>query len=335
MTKQLPTLQESLRKEYGDICLPADFIKDHEGRLIPTILSLDLALSGGIPEGTIMNIGGKSKCGKSTLILEIIKNAQHLYKKPCFYIDVENRLRTDLLKCIDGLVWTEELEQSTGIPRLQIIRSSKDKFLVAEDFLNIMTQIFKSVEGCVVVLDSIAAMCGEAAFAAQTGESKQKATIPVLMYDFLRKVGQIIPPMKSNLISITHVQDNPMGYGGPREMGGNAIKFFSSISLTCLSAPEVEDNGKKIGKDSVFKVSASALGPPGGQSIVPIRYGRGVDRYEDIFNVAVEMGFIDKSGAWFKIGEDKLQGKNKVIEYFRSNPDFVNNLDNQIRESLI
>jgi len=286
-----------------------------------------------------MNVGGKSKCGKTTLILEIIANAQRLYKKQCYYADVENRLRPELMKCINGLVWTEEQEKETGIPRLQIIKSTREKFLTAQNYLNILTLIFKSDPECLVILDSIAAMCDESSFAAQTGDSQRKATIPTLMYDFLRKVGQIIPAMKSNLICITHVQDNPMGYGGPREMGGNAIKFFSSTLLTCLASSEIEDDGRKIGKDSTFKISSSALGPPGTTSIIPIRYGRGVDRYEDLFNVVTELGFIDKAGAWYKFthnGEEiKLQGKNRVIEFLQLNPDYATELEQTVRQSLL
>ncbi len=338
-TKTIGDIQAQIKKEYGDILFPADNLTEMEGRIIPTTLGLDIVLSGGIPEGTIVNIAAPPKNGKTSLYLHIIANAQRLYKKKCYYVDVEGRLRTDLLKCIDGLVWTEEQEKATGIPRLQIIRSTEGNFLTAEKYLNIIEKIFSTEKGVIVALDSLAALCPEALHSVGIGDAKQMTGVQRLLYDFMRKISQLLPTMQSNLLSITHMQANPTAYGGPKAFGGNAIEYFSSIRLMAYSSPEVpKDTSPKIGRDMAIKCTASALGPPSGETTIHIRYGRGVDRYEDIVAVAEELGIgITKAGAWYELeieGQEnvKVQGKAGLVDYFREHPDIALAFETKIRK---
>lgn len=328
-----------LIKDYGEVIMSAEKLPDLEGDIVPTTLSLDIALSGGIPEGTVVSFAGKEKIGKTTTLLSIIRNAQRKYKKKCYYVDVENRLRSDLLKCIKGLVWTEQESQETGIPELTIIRSTKGNLLTGEDYINIILNILKSEEGVIIVMDSIAALVTESDMASKEGESKRMAGIPTLMYSFLRKAAQIVPTNKSILFLVTHLQANPSGYGGPNEFGGNAQRYFSSVRLACLSSPEVEEGGKKVGRDSEIKIMSSSLGPPGGKAIIPIRYGFGISNEDDLINVAEEFGFVNKAGAWYSLedskGEEvKLQGRANLAHWLDQNPEEMNRIDTEIRSMI-
>jgi RecA/RadA recombinase len=103
--------------------------------------------------------------------------------------------------------------------------------------------------------------------------------------------------MKSTLILITHVQANPSPYGGPTEMGGNAIRFQASTRITCLSSTETPKDGEKTGRESKFKIYKSSLGPGTGEGVFYIKYGHGYDKELDIFKMAEELGLICKSGA--------------------------------------
>lgn len=341
--KSIGTLGDQITKTYGDIMIPADALLELQGRIIPTTLSLDIALSGGIPEGVIVSMASPPKAGKTTTCLTAIAKAQRLYKKRCFYADVEGRLRTDLLQCIPGLVWTEEQEKETGIPRLQIIRSTEGNFLTAEKYLNIIDAIIKEVKGAFIVLDSVAALCTDALLGVQLGESKRMMGIPSLMYDFLRKQCQQLPVMNSNLVCITHLQANPTAYGNPlKVVGGNALEFFASIRMVCYSSKEVPDDATpKTGKHTKFKITASALGSPGGEATIFVKYGYGCDRYEDIMSVAEEMGVgIVRAGAWYTLSakdkEDvRVQGQAKVLKYLQENLDFTDALEKELRAILL
>lgn len=325
---KIMSIDAAIRKKYGDILFAADTIREIEGQVIPTTLNMDIALNGGIVEGTIVSIAGVPGSGKTTLCLEIIKNAQKM-DKPCFYMDVEGRLRTDLLTTIEGL----------DLSKLKIIRSSKEKLMWAEDSLNLLEQIIREVPGCVIVLDSVAALCSTAASDTALGESKRMMAIPSMLYDNLRKASQILPVMRSNVIMITHIQANPSAYGGPVEVGGNALKYFGSIRMVCHGSQEFPKDGAKEGRESTFKILKSALGPPS-TATVYIRYGKGCDKYLDLCKAAEEMGILNRAGAWYTMPnlkgyeEEKWQGIDNVMETLKESPEMFETLDTTVRDLI-
>lgn len=332
MSKKVSVIRKELEKEYGEIFIDSEHLESIRGAVIPTTLSLDIGLHGGIVEGTIISIAGNPGSGKTSLCLTIISNAQKL-GKTIYYIDVEGRLQPELLKTIPDL----------NLDNFHIIRSTKEKFLTAEDFLNIINKIIATEENVFIVLDSVASLCAETSYSSEHGEAKAMMGIPRLMYESCRKAAQILPAMKSNIVYITHVQANPSPYGGPAEVGGNAIKYQASYRLTCMSSSETPKDGdkagNKTGRESKFKIYKSAIGPGTGDAIFYIRYGHGYDREMDIVNVAEELGFIMKAGAWFsfKNSEDKevkVQGTEKLVEYLRANQEESDYLDTKIRKLI-
>jgi len=330
-------LAGQINKEYGDIFVSASYLVTNPPRIIPTTLGLDIALSGGLLEGRLTTIAAPAGAGKTTLCLTILAQAQKLYKKKCIYIDAECRLNKELLGTIPGLVWTEAQAKETGCPALQIIRPTEDKFISAEEYLNILNTIFKEDKNCSVVLDSIAALCSTALQGTKLGESRQMLRIPQFLYDFCRQTIPIIAAKKHDLIVITHMQANPTGYGNPlKATGGNAIEFFSSNFLYCYSSKEIDgddENGRKIGKNTTFKLKKSALGPPNMEAVIPIRYGRGVDPIEDLVSLGEEFGFIEKAGAWYNLkdSKEKYQGKAAMVAALREDTKLQSSLDSKIR----
>jgi recombination protein RecA len=246
-------------------------------------------------------------------------------------VDVEGRIRTELLKTIPGLVWTEDQEKNLKIPRLQIIKSVKGSILTAEKYLDIIIKILINEPGCIVVLDSVAALCSESLWASNMGDSQRMAKIPSLMYEFMRKIAQVVPTMQSNLICITHLQAKLDPYKSQTGMGGNAQEFFASNNLISFSSKEEEDeNGYKIGRNTVFKVTKSALGKPGGESTIYIRYGKGCDRLNDLISLGEQLGLIDVNGAWYMYNNEKFQGKKNIYNYLSSNKDISLKLEQEI-----
>lgn len=332
----LSNLTSLLKKNYGDIMVSVEGLNDLDSHVIHVTPSLDAGLGGGVAQGTITVIVSKSGHGKTTLALTIMAAAQRQYKCKCYYEDAENRLRASLLKTIPGLVWTEEQEKETGIPRLQVIRSTPEKILSAQDHANIIIQIFKDTKPGdpppVVCLDSIAVLCTEAQMAVEVGESSQMMEVSKLLYTFLRQVNPILAVQGGALICLTHLQAKQTMYGAPYSVyGGNAPEYFASNYLYSLSSETVKDkNGNEIGKNTKFKVKKAALGPDGKEVIIYIRPGHGCDIDEDLVTTGIELGIIEQSGAWFKYKEEKYQGRESLLETLRTNTELRKNLWDEI-----
>jgi recombination protein RecA len=337
-------LNESLLSKFGNVILPADQVP--VGRVVPIMLGLDIALNGGIVEGTITHIAAPTRCGKTTLTLFIIAKMQQALKKECYYIDIEGRLRPELLKSIKGLVYTKEQSEATGIPQLQIIRSTDQKVMSAEDYFNISNSLLINKSNCLVVFDSLAMLESSNQHANDLGQSSMLTEIPKLTYTWLRKISPVISSKSNNLITLTHIQDSPSKYGpGKREVGGNAIKFMASNHFEHRKNEFIEESqgGKVIGQVTTYRTLKSALGAPLSEFNVCITYGQGIDEERDTFMLGVEYGFISKSGAWYeleyKVGDEskseKTQGEARMIEFLRNNREAYDWLYNSIKQFVL
>ncbi len=323
----LTTVEKSINKKYGDVIIGGSDLIEADRTIIPTTLSLDIALNGGIVDGTTVSIAGTPGSGKSTLALNILANAQKLGKS-AVYVDIENRLQRELLTSVKAL----------DLKSLRIVKSTKGNFLTAEKFLNITETILATEPNIVLVFDSVAALCTEASHSTEHGDSVRMMGVSSLMYSSTRKLAQILPSMGSNIIFITHLQANPSPYGGPSEFGGNAIKYQASYRLTCMSSKEVPKEGeKKTGRESEFKILKSALGPGTGSATFYIKYGEGYDYKKDIVCLAEQIGLITKAGSWYSFTdpetneEVKAQGFEGVIEHLSANPKILTSMEEAIK----
>lgn len=323
--KLLSKIENEIIEKYGEVIVNVASLEEKRGRVIPISLSLDIATHGGFLEGTIMSLSGVSGSGKTTLALTIIANAQKL-NKPCFYVDIEGRLQPELIDTIPGL----------DKEKLTIIRSSVGNPLTAEKVLNIVEKIISSIPEALIIIDSVAALSTDADYISEHGETTRRTGLQTMLYTSLRKIAQMISSMKSNIIFITHIQANPSGYGGPNEMGGNAIKYNASYRLQCLSTTEMPKDGeKKEGRESTFKVLKSALGPGTGSAVFYIKYHHGYDEIKDIVRLSLDLNLIQRKGAWYTIigYEDiKLQGEQSVFQLLEKEEKIKNELCNKIKE---
>lgn len=325
--EKMDSVSDSITKKYGKVCLDFDTLKEEQGRVIPLTLSLDIALNGGIQEGTSVTFSGITGSGKTTLSLTLAANAMRLDpQKRYIHVDAENRLNTSILKTIPGL----------DLDRITIVRSAKNAILHAEDNMNIMEEWITSESNILMTCDSIAALIPASAASNGMGESKQRTAIQQLLYDFLRRVSPKLMVQKSNLVMLTHTQDNPTPYGGPKEYGGNAQKFFSSTRLMCLSSKEFPDDGiKKEGRISKFKILKAGLTSCGNEADFPILYGKGYYREHDLISVAELMGLVEQSGSWYELAFDdvkeKIQGKDSLIEFLTNTQEVADKLEVKIR----
>jgi len=326
-----------LERTYGEgIIQTADRIIDKKRDVLKTVLSLDISLNGGIPEGATCLISGKSKIGKTSICLEILKNAIDT-NRPAFYFDIERRCSASLMGTIQGL----------NTEKLHIIKSTPDKVLSAEEWLRIIEAAIKENKRAVMVVDSIAALSTMAEQSEMIGDSRDMAGTPKLLAGFFRKVQQTIDDNNVIIIFISQLMTNREVNGKKyTEKGGLSIGYACSVWLTCTWAKQWDkdpETNAPAGHDTMINVVCSALGKPYLPCSVPLRFGEGIDRIKDILINSENLGLIEKSGSWYVIpsildkdnNPIKLQGLEKVREYFKSNPQYIEKFDKEIREILL
>lgn len=303
--------------------------------ILNTPLSLDIALSGGIPDGTICLITGKPKSGKTTLCLELLKNAQ-LLNRPTFYINIEKRCTPALLSTIKGL----------DPSKLQVVPHNIEKQLTAEDYLNIIERISKTQKKAVIVIDSIAALSTMTEQETEIGSNKDMAGPAKLLSAFFRRAQQIVDANDIILLFISQLMTNREPRG-PKwvEKGGLAIQYACSVWIKVAWTQQWEKNAETNapdGHDMHITIQSSALGRPFLPCVLPLRYGVGIDVVKDIAVTAENLGLIEKAGAWysipmFKDGDTvpKFQGLARLSNFLKENPDKLIALETEIRDVVL
>ncbi len=326
-----------LKREYGeDVLVQADSLVERKRSILKTTMSLDIALSGGIPDGTVCLLSGKPKAGKTSLCLEILKNAIN-DNKPAFYLDIERRCKPSLLKTITGL----------DCSKLQMVRE-QEKPLNAQEWLDILERIIKSNPKAVIVVDSIAMLSTLAERSEEVGSKKDMAGPPKLLAAFFRRMQQIIDKNDIIVIFISQLITNrdPMSNTKWIEKGGVAVQYAVSVWINVVYTklwPRNDVTQAPSGHNIICKILSSALGKPYLPCEIPLRYGSGIDAVQDIIYNAENFGLIEKSGSWYSIpmlatknkDAPKFQGTNKIRQFFIDNPKHLLKIENEIRSMVL
>lgn len=328
-------LKDDVTKQFGsDIILNGNAIVDKKTMVIPISPSLDIVLNGGIPEGSFVVLTGQPKCGKTTTSLDFSATAQKKeyahssFKdgREVYYLNIEGRLKKRDLEGIPGL----------NLQKFHVIGSQQGKILHAEEYLQIAERIINEIPGCVLIIDSYSALCTEAEITSDM-DKMQRADGAKLLAKFCRKVANVIPVNKNIVIGITHLMGNPTGYGAEfKEKSGQAIAYQTDIKLRAKSFKPwtLSSDSSQIGQEIEWQVVCSALGPPGGSTTSYIRYGQGIDKYTELLNFAVDIGIINKGGAWYSYGSEKFQGLEKLRQYFvDNNPEYMK-LEQNVKQTM-
>ena len=331
-------LMEDVTKAFGDnIILNGNAIVDKKSVIIPVSPSLDIALNGGIPEGSFVVLTGQPKCGKTTTSLDFCATAQReeyqgSLKTPreVYYLNIEGRLKKRDLEGISNL----------DLKRFHVIGSQQGKILHAEEYLQIAEKIINEAPGSVLIIDSYSALCTEAEITSEM-DKMQRADGAKLLAKFCRKVANVIPVNKNIVIGITHLMGNPTGYGAEfKEKSGQAIAYQTDIKLRAKTFKPwvLSADSNQIGQEIEWHVVCSALGPPGGNITSYIRYGQGIDKYMEAICLASDMGLIQKGGAWYTLtalpDKPKFQGTEKVRSFLLENPQAYEDLVSNIKDTM-
>jgi recombination protein RecA len=288
---------------------------------IPTgALSLDLALGiGGLPRGRIVEIYGPESSGKSTLALHVVAEAQR-NGGICAYVDAEHALDPVYAKAI-------------GVDIDELLISQPD---TGEQGLEIGDMLIRSGGIDVLVIDSVAALAPRAEIEGDMGDSHVGLQAR-LMSQALRKITGTLSKSRTIAIFINQLRDKiGVIYGSPEVTpGGKALKFYASVRLDIRRIESIKDGAEIVGNRTRVKVVKNKCAPPFRTAEFDIMYGTGISREGSILDVAVDLGIVKKSGAWYTYeGEQLGQGRENAKQFLRESPELVVDLDERIRQEF-
>lgn len=320
--KALETALAQIEKNYGKgaIMRLGDDIPVNVEAISTGSLSLDLALGiGGVPRGRIVEIYGPESSGKTTLALHILASAQKLGGEVAF-IDVEHALEPAYARAL-------------GVNIDELLISQPD---TGEQALEITEALVRSGALDVVVVDSVAALLPRSELEGEMGDSSV-GVVARLMSQALRKLAGTISKTSTIVVFINQLREKiGVMYGNPETTpGGRALKYFSSVRIDVRRIETLKNNGEMYGNRTRAKVIKNKVAPPFKEAEFDIIYGEGISKIGEIIDLGVQLELIDKGGAWFTVGETRLQGKEAVKDYLKANPDVCDELERQIRENAV
>lgn len=281
-------------------------------------IGIDMALGiGGVPRGRIIEIYGPESSGKTTIALHIVAEAQKAGGNAAF-IDAEHALDPVYAKAL-------------GVDVDNLIVSQPD---TGEQALEILEALVRSGAIDVAVVDSVAALVPRAEIDGEMGDSHVGLQAR-LMSQALRKLAGIIKKSNTAAIFINQLREKVgVMYGNPEvTTGGRALKFYSSVRMDIRRIETLKKGTDMIGNRTRAKIVKNKMAPPFKTAEFDIMYGEGISREGDILDMAVELNIIKKSGSWFSYGEERLgQGRDKVKEYLKENPEFADAIEQKIRD---
>jgi len=283
---------------------------------------LDEALGvGGYPRGRIIEMYGPESSGKTTLALHAVAEAQKMGGIAAF-IDAEHALDP---------VYAKNL----GVDIDNLWVSQPDN---GEQALEITENLVRSGAVDIIVVDSVAALTPQKEIEGDMGDSMMGLQAR-LMSQALRKLTAIVGKSKCMIIFINQIRMKiGIMFGNPETTtGGNALKFYSSVRLEIRRIESIEGKGEEdaIGNRVRVKVVKNKVAPPFRKVELDIYFGKGISATASLLDSAVKHGIIDKRGAWYTRGEEKVgQGKENAINFLNENPDYAKQIEAQIRNEV-
>jgi recombination protein RecA len=280
-------------------------------------LSLDLALGvGGLPRGRVVEIFGPESSGKSTLAMHVVAEAQR-NGGICAYIDAEHAMDPVYASAI-------------GVDIDQLLISQPD---TGEQALEIVDMLVRSGAVDVVVIDSVAALTPRAEIEGEMGDTHVGLQAR-LMSQALRKLTANLSRTNTIAIFINQLREKiGVMFGSPETTpGGRALKFYSSVRLDIRRIESIKDGAEIVGNRTRVKVVKNKVAPPFRQAEFDIMYGKGISREGTLLDIAVDMGIIKKSGAWFTYeGEQLGQGRENAKGFLAENPEIMVEVSEKVR----
>ena len=289
--------------------------------VIPTgAINLDAATGvGGIPRGRVTEIYGPESSGKTTLCLHVVANAQKAGGTAAF-IDAEHAL--DI-----------EYSKKLGVDVDKLLISQPD---TGEQALEICEILVRSGAVDVIVIDSVAALVPKAEIEGDMGDSHLGLQAR-LMSQALRKLTGAIARSKTSVIFINQLREKiGVMFGSPETTtGGKALKFYASLRLDIRRIGPVKEKEDIIGSHVRVKVVKNKVAPPFKQAEFDIMYAEGISHVSLLVDIGSENGIIEKSGAWYSYGEQRIgQGRENAKMFLKDNPLVMAEIEAKVKAVL-
>lgn len=284
-------------------------------------LGLDIALGiGGLPRGRVVEIYGPESSGKTTLTLQVVAEAQKLGGTAAF-IDAEHALDP---------AYAEKI----GVNVADLLVSQPD---TGEQALEITDMLVRSGAVDVIVIDSVAALTPKAEIEGDMGDHHVGLQAR-LMSQALRKLTANINRSNTMVIFINQIRIKiGVMFGNPETTtGGNALKFYTSVRLDIRRIGAIKKGDEVLGNETRVKVVKNKVAPPFKQAEFDILYDEGISLEGEIITLGVKLGLIEKAGAWYSYGKDRIgQGKDNVRQFLKDNPEMAREIEAKIRSELL
>jgi len=317
--KALATAISQLEKSYGKgtIIKMGENPKMNVSAVSTGSISLDMALGiGGLPRGRIVEVYGPESSGKTTIALHAIAEVQKIGGEAAF-IDAEHALDP---------VYAKNL----GVNIDNLLVSQPDS---GEQALEICDALVRSGAIDIVVIDSVAALVPQEEIDGDMG-SAHVGKQARLMSQALRKLGGTISKTNCIVIFINQLREKiGVMYGNPETTtGGRALKFYASVRIEIRKAESLKDGAEIYGNRVKCKVVKNKVAPPFKTAEFDILYGTGISKMSEIIDMGVELGIIEKSGAWFYYDGNRLgQGKDNARATIEADPSLAAELEEKIK----
>jgi len=282
-------------------------------------IGLDIGLGiGGLPRGRIVEIYGPESSGKTTLALHAIAEAQK-NGGTCAFVDAEHALDP---------IYARKL----GVDLDELLISQPD---AGEQALEIADTLVRSGAIDVLVVDSVAALVPRAELEGEMGDSHVGLQAR-LMSQALRKLTSSISKSRCLVIFINQIRLKiGVMFGNPETTsGGNALKFYASVRLDIRRIGAIKDRDEVVGNQTRVKVVKNKMAPPFRVVEFDIMYGEGISKTGEILDLGVNAGIVEKSGAWFSYGGQRIgQGRENAKKFLAENKDIAGEIEKQIRQN--
>ena len=283
-------------------------------------ISVDAALGvGGFPRGRVVEVFGPESSGKTTLALQVIAQAQAAGGAAAF-VDAEHALDPTYARKL-------------GVDIDNLLVSQPD---YGEQALEITSALVASGVIDVVVVDSVAALVPKAELDGEMGDSFMGLHAR-LMSQALRKITGAVAKANACMIFINQVREKiGVMFGNPETTtGGRALKFFSSVRVEVRRLAAIKDGEQVIGNRTKIKVVKNKVAAPFREAEVDILYGEGISREGDLIDLGAEQSIVEKSGAWFSFGGERLgQGRDNARVFLKEHPDIRQKIDTAVRQKI-
>lgn len=317
--KALDTAISSIEKKFGQGTIMR--LGDSSRMVVQSVstgsLTLDMALGvGGLPKGRIIEIFGPESSGKTTVALHAVAEVQRQGGVAAF-VDAEHAL-------------DPKYAEALGVNINDMLVSQPDS---GEQALDVTEALVRSCAVDIVVVDSVAALVPQQEIDGDMGQS-HVGLHARLMSQALRKLSGAIAKSSCIVIFINQLREKVgVMYGNPEvTTGGRALKFYASVRIEVRRAENLKNGTEIYGSHTRCKVVKNKVAPPFKVAEFDIIYGKGISKVGEIIDMAMELGLVERSGAWFYYDGNRIgQGKDNAKKYIEEHPEIQKELEDKLK----